>query len=117
VIERIIADITPSSVGVWILVFMAAIYVVREWRLTRQMTLEDRLARRDGYARQVETLMVENRSLRAEMHVMNENHEAYRKLCHQENDQLRDMIINLETEVEALKRLRAQDQIAAVKRR
>lgn len=96
--------ITPSAAGVWTLVLMVAGHLLREWRATRKLSLEDRLARRDGYARQVSDLLQENRKLREEMHQMNENHELYRQICHKENDQLRQMLLNVQYELEGLKR-------------
>jgi hypothetical protein len=110
-ISQIIADFTPGAAGIWVVASMLIIHFVREWRATRKLSLEDRIARRDGYAKQVESLMAENRALRAEMHSMNEHHEAHRRLCHQETDQLRQMIIRLEDELAGLKRARAGDAI------
>lgn len=108
---RILADFTPGAAGIWLVAAMLFAHFAREWRETRKLSLEDRLARRDGYAKQVESLQMENRSLRAEMHVMNENHENYRVLCHRENDQLRGMLVTVQNELEGLKRRVATDSI------
>lgn len=110
-IDRIIEGFTPGAVGIWVVAAMLIVHFLKEYRETRKMSLEDRLARRDGYARQVEMLMDENRSLRAEMHSMNENHERYRQQCHKENDQLRDMLVTVQNELEGLKRRVATDAI------
>lgn len=104
ILGRIIAEFTPGAVGIWLVVGMLGVYLSREYRLMRGMTPEDRLARRDGFQKQVELLLTENRSLRDEMHGMNENHEKYRQLCHQENDQLRGMLRSNADEIEGLKR-------------
>lgn len=90
---------------------MLAIYFMREYRETRKLSLDDRLARRDGYQKQVESLMTENRALRREMHDMNVSHEEHRRLCHQETDQLRKMIVRLEDDLAGLRRERSQDAI------
>lgn len=103
-ISSTLANFTPGATGTWVVVAMLLAHFAREWRETRKLSFEDRLARRDGYARQVETLLNENRGLRAEMHQMNENHEAYRQICHQENDQLRTMLRHNADEIEGLKR-------------
>lgn len=110
-IDKILSEFTPGAVGIWVVAAMIAVWFVREYRETRKMSLEDRLARRDGYARQVERLMDENRLLRTEMHQMNEHHERYRQQCHQENDQLRNMLVTVQNELEGLKRRVAQDAI------
>lgn len=85
IVAKIAADMTPGAVGIWFLVAMFAIYFIREWRETRKLSLEDRLARRDGYAKQVSGLQVENRELRAEVQRVMDTHDAYRKLCHRRN--------------------------------
>jgi predicted nuclease with TOPRIM domain len=116
-IANVISQFTPGAVGIWVVAGMLGVYFMREYRETRKLSLEDRLARRDGYARQVENLQNENRQLRAEMHQMNEYHEAYRQQCHRENDQLRGMLVNVQDEVEGLKRRVAQDALELARMR
>ncbi len=110
-LNAILRDFTPGAVGVWTGVVMFAGYLLREWRETRKMSLEDRLARRDGYAKQVEMLMGENRALRSDLTNSIREFRDYRALCHAETDQLRKHIISLESDVEGSKRQRAVDAI------
>lgn len=108
---KVASDLTPGGVGIWFLVVMIAIYMLREWRETRKLSLEDRIARRDGYAKQVETLMHENRDQREDMRLLRREYDEHRKQCQTETDQLRQMVINLESEVQGMKRQRAVDLI------
>lgn len=108
---KIIADFTPGAVGIWALVLMFAVYFLREWRETRKLSLEDRLARRDGYAKQVSSLQVENRELRSEVQRVMDTHDAYRKLCHAETDQLRKQLINMADELQGYKRQLADQML------
>jgi len=125
---KVLAGFTPGGAGVWTLVVMVGAYLAREWRETRKLSLEDRNARREGYARQVETLMGENRALVNDLHRLHEeydagmralraDHDAYRKQCQVETDQLRSMVVALEGEVEGLKRRVATDAIELVRLR
>ncbi len=111
----ILREVTPGAYGIWTLVLMGAGWFFREWRETRKLSADDRLARREGYAAQVQMLMAENRLLLKDLHDMREEYDNHRKLCHLETEQLRGMIIELEREVEALKRLRAQDAVVKAK--
>lgn len=109
---RIIADFTPGSAGIWVLVCMFGIYFIREWRESRKLSIEDRLARRDGYAKQVASLQVENRELRTELHNVQQAHSAYRKLCHDETDQLRKQLQDIADEMQGYKRQFAQHMLS-----
>lgn len=108
IVASLIGSMTAGAVGVWALVFMFGIYFLREWRETRKLSLEDRLARRDGYAKQVSSLMIENRELRHELHNVQQAHSAYRKLCNEETDQLRRQLMDIEDELQGYKRQLAQ---------
>lgn len=110
-IAQFFAEFTPGAAGIWTMVLMLAAYGLREWRETRKLSLEDRIARREGYAKQVENLQQENRALRKDIAKMHVDHEAYRQLCHHENDQLRSMLRDLQDELEGLKRRVAQDAL------
>lgn len=96
--------------------FLGSIYIIREWRETRKLSAEDRLALRDGYAAQVQNLQIENRDLRKELQGVMKAHDDYRALCHAETDQLRRMVMQLEAEIEGLKRNRAQDIVTDLRR-
>ncbi len=109
------SDWTPGGVGIWVLVVMVFGYITREIRANRKLSVEDRDALRAGYATQVQNLMTENRALGADMQSLRANHDAYRKQCQTETDQLRGMVINLENEVEGLKRRAANDAIEIVR--
>lgn len=112
---RVLHDFTPGAAGVWTLVLMGFLYLVREWRETRKLSAEDRIARRDGYAHQVETLMQENRQQRAEMQTMRREADEYRRICQSENDQLRDEVLNLEHRVVGLTRKLADIAVRAAR--
>jgi predicted nucleic acid-binding Zn-ribbon protein len=94
----------PQAYGIWTLVLIAALYFVREWRETRKMSSADRLARREGYAHQVQVLLKENRDLGSDMRELREEYDDYRRLCREETDQLRTQIRLLEDELQGLKR-------------
>lgn len=100
----LLRDFTPGTYGIWTLVLLGIAYFVREWRETRKLSAEDRLARREGYAKQVEMLMRENRALMDDQRKLREEYDQYRQLCHAENNELRGMVIRLEGEVEGYKR-------------
>ena len=102
---------TPGGVGIWVLVMLAATYLFREWREYRKLSIEDRNARREGYAKQIEDLMRENREQREDMRKLREEYDVHRRICQQETDQLREMIVKLEDEVQGLKRRVATDAI------
>lgn len=97
-------QITFGATGVWTGVAMFAAWWIREHRETRKMSHEDRLARRDGYAKQVELLMTENRNLGHDLTALRAEYNEYRRLCHAETDQLRTMVINAENLMAGLNR-------------
>ena len=99
-----IEGLTINGAGTWTGVTMFALYLLREWRETRKLSSEDRLARREGYAKQVESLQVENRKLRGDLVEQEERHAEYRHACQRETDQLRGEIRGLEDEITGLKR-------------
>lgn len=95
-LAAILRDFTPGAAGVWTIALMVAGWMLREYRETRKMTAEDRLARRDGYAKQVELLTKENRALAGDLANLRAEYDKYRRICQTETDQLRGMIIDLE---------------------
>lgn len=97
-------DFTPGAYGIWAGVLMLFAYFAREYRETRKLSAEDRLARRDGYARQVETLMQENRDLMSDIRLLRSDYDEHRRMCQQETNELRQMVIKLEGEVAGYKR-------------
>lgn len=102
---------TPGGVGIWFVVMLIGGWMLKEWREYRKLSIEDRNARREGYARQVEILLAENRALMEDQRKLREEYDHHRKICQAETDQLRDMIVNLEGEVQGLKRRVATDAI------
>lgn len=108
-------EFTPGAYGIWSGVLMFAAWWLREWRETRKLSAEDRLARRDGYAKQVEMLMGENRGLRSDLAAMEKRHSDYRTLCHQETDQLRDQVVHLENKIAGLMRKLADVAVRAAR--
>jgi hypothetical protein len=106
-----INGLTITGAGTWTGVMMFGIYLLREWRETRKLSAEDRLARREGYAKQVENLQVENRRLRGDLSEAEKRHTEYRHACQRETDQMRGEIRGLEDQVTGFKRrLDAQAQ-------
>lgn len=103
-LAKLLEGFTPGAYGIWTGVFMFAAWLLREYRETRKLSAEDRLARREGYAQQVEGLQRENRELRAEMTKNRTEHEEYRRLCHAETDGLRAQVIQLMNEIEGMRR-------------
>lgn len=96
----------PQAYGIWTGVLMLAAWMLNQYRLTRKLSIEDRQANREGFARQVEILQSENRALRTELRDMrvtlqerDREHDEYRKLCHAETDQLRNQITSLSDEI------------------
>lgn len=105
----------PQAYGVWTLVLIAVLYFIREWRETRKLSSTDRLARREGYALQVENLQRENRFLQTDLTNLRHEYDDYRRLCQQETDDLRNQVIQLENNVAGLRR-RVDTQAATLPR-
>lgn len=99
-----VAGFTPGSYGIWTGVFMFAAWLAREWRETRKLSADDRLARREGYAKQVEMLAAENRRLLEDQAKLRKEYDDYRHLCQMETDSLRDMLIAVQGELAGYKR-------------
>lgn len=99
-----INGLTITGAGTWTGVMMFGGWLLREWRETRKLSADDRLARREGYAKQVESLQVENRKLRGDLADQEERHTEYRHACQRETDQLRAEVRGLEDEITGLKR-------------
>lgn len=97
-------DFTPGAYGVWSGVLMFAAWWLREYRETRKLSADDRLARREGYAKQVELLTAENRNLMADQRALREEYDRYRTMCHAETDQLRNQVVSLENRIAGLMR-------------
>ena len=113
---------TPEAWAAWTVAVIIGGYVINQMRLDRKLSADDRLARRDGYAtqvskltEQVKMLMEENRALLADQAALRREYDDHRKICQMETDQLRRMVVDLETEVAALKRNRAVDEIHNIK--
>lgn len=103
-VAKIFAEFTPGATGVWTGVLMFAAWWLREWRETRKLSADDRLARREGYAKQVEYLTSENRNLMDDQRKLREEYDRYRSMCHEETDQLREQVVRLENRVAGLMR-------------
>jgi chromosome segregation ATPase len=114
-LPKIFAEFTPGAYGIWSGVLMFAAWWLREWRETRKLSADDRQARREGYAKQVENLQGENRRLRTDLTERDRVHDEYRHACQAETDQLRQEIRGLEDQVTGLKR-RIDAQAGAVAR-
>lgn len=115
-------EITVGGIGIWIVVFMLAIYGLREWRDTRKLSVEERQANREGFSKQVELLMGECAALRQwganlgeQLHGLRQEYDEHRRLCFDETDQLRKHIVELENEVAGMKRARAQESVSVAR--
>ena len=97
-------DFTPGAYGIWTIALMVAAWLAKEWRETRKLSNDDRLARREGFAKQVESLQVENRKLRSDLVDVEQRYDDYRHACQVETDGLRQQIRGLEDEVNGLRR-------------
>lgn len=98
----------PQAYGIWLIAAMFAIYLLREWRETRKLSSADRQARSEGFQRQVDGLMKENRELRVDLRHLRSEYDEYRRVCQEENDQrlqenrrLEDHIRGLERQIQA----------------
>lgn len=114
-LAKFAASFTPGAAGIWVLVAMAAGWLTREWRETRKLSDADKLARREGYAKQVEMLTAENRGLMADQRALREEYDQYRRLCHAETDQLRDQVVSLENKIAGLMRKLADVAVRAAR--
>lgn len=114
-VGRVAAEFTPGAAGIWLLVALAFVAFWREWRETRKLSADDRLARREGYARQVADLTAENRAQRQEIADIRSEHEEYRRLCHAETDQLRKHVVDLENLVAGLQRQLASAAVSVAR--
>jgi predicted RNase H-like nuclease (RuvC/YqgF family) len=112
------STVTAGTASGWLLVLLGLIYLNRDRREDQKLTAdinklsaEDREALRSGYAAEVSGLRQENRDLRAEM--QDDRHDADQryKLCQQENEQLRKMLVEVRSEIEGLKRRVATDAV------
>lgn len=109
-------DWPPQAYGIWTLVVMAIVYAAREYRETRKLSSSDRQARREGFTWQVENLQRENRGLQLDLTSLRREYDEYRRLCHDETDQLRMQVISLEGEVAGMKRQRATDAVYSARK-
>ncbi len=101
---QILAEFTPGAAGIWVGVFMFAGWLLREWRETRKLSADDRIARREGYEKQVQILAAENRALAKGIRDLREEYDTYRGVCQTENDQLRGQVIKLEFDLAGMRR-------------
>lgn len=100
----LLKDFTPGAYGVWTGVLMLAAWFAKEWRETRKLSAEDRQARREGYAAQLENLQQENRSLYEDQRKLRKEYDDYRHFCQMETDSLREMLIAVQGELAGYKR-------------
>lgn len=114
-IAALFASDATRTAGIWLLVLMVGAFFVREWRETRKLSSDDRQARREGYAKQVAELHKENRALRSDLRRVEKDHDDYRKLCIEENGQLRGLIRSLEDHVVGLERQLAAAGLAVIR--
>lgn len=98
----ILKELTPGAYGVWVIAAMIALRYLKEWRETRKLSLDDRLARREGYAKQVENLQEENRLLSTDLRDLREEYDGHRQQCFKETQSLREDLQRKEAEIVGL---------------
>jgi hypothetical protein len=103
---------TPGAYGIWTGVLMFVGWWLKEWRETRKLSLDDRNARREGYAKQVTMLMAENRALGVDLATLRLQHDQYRQAHVAEAEQLRHDIVRLEDRITGFRRTFAQLEIS-----
>lgn len=120
----------PQAYGIWGIFLLVASYMLNGWLQSRKLSIEDRQANREGFARQVEFLQRqlrdsddESRRARTELVDMRERlqqrdreHDEYRKLCQAETDQLRKQILDLEDDAAGMRRQFDQLQATMARR-
>lgn len=113
---------TAGSYGIWTGVFLFMGYLAKEWRENHKLSADDRAARRDGYAKQVENLQKENRDLRSDVNNLEDRHQKYREWCEAQHDKDRLLIRELREENDVARAtdrsmIRAlQDELTGIKR-
>lgn len=95
----ILKELTPGAYGIWVIAAMIALRYLKEWRETRKLSLDDRLARREGYAKQVENLQEENRELSKDLRFLREEYDGHRRQCFAETESLRQDLQRKEEEI------------------
>lgn len=110
-LRAILADFTPGAAGVWTGVLMFAGWMLREWREDRKLSAGDKLARREGYEKQVQMLSAENREVGKDLRELRAEYDRYRALCQSETDGLRLQIIELQRRLAGLDRKTATQAI------
>lgn len=94
--------LTPGGVGIYLILLLIALRYLKEWRETRKLSSEDRFARREGYAKQVENLQDENRELSKDLRDLREEYDGHRKQCFAETQSLREDLQRKEAEIVGL---------------
>lgn len=101
-------DLTPAAKGIWTGVIGAAIYLavtsIKEWRLNRSLSIDDREARRAGFLKQLEYVNRAHHELLADFSRLRTEYDEYRHACHHEQDALRGQIVTLEHELAGFRR-------------
>lgn len=90
---------TPGAYGIYGIFALIALRYLKEWRETRKLSSEDRLARREGYAKQVENLQDENRELSKDLRELREEYDGHRRQCFAETESLRQDLQRKEEEI------------------
>lgn len=98
----ITGGLTPGGVGIYLILLLIALRYLKEWRETRKLSLDDRLARREGYAKQVENLQNENRALSEDLRELREEYDGHRRQCFAETESLRQDLQRKEQEMVGL---------------
>lgn len=99
-----VSEFTPGAAGIWAIAAMLIVHFSRHWLATRKLSIEDRVALREGYSAQVTHLTSENRALHTDLSKLRKEYDEYRQLCQTETQQLRDMLRHNEDEISGLKR-------------
>lgn len=95
---------TPSTLPIWLIAVMVGEWWFRNRRADRKLSNEDRQANREGFAAQVKAVTDENKYLRDAIIASERELVNSRRLCREENDQLRDEVMQIERRVSGLLR-------------
>lgn len=95
---------TPGAIGIWLGVLLIIGWFLKEYRETRKLSSNDKQARREGYAKQVEMLMGENRALLGDLQALRKEYDDHRQFCNAETKQLREMLVAVENEQSGISR-------------
>ena len=99
---------TPAATGIWLFGSSGALVwfvsIMRERRLDRKLSIDDREARRAGFTAQLTQYQTTQGELMKAQTELRREYDEYRRACQTETALLRSQIIQLENDVAGWKR-------------